>query len=451
MNKTAGHEKNGAGGQGISPHLQTRLEEYFDRLWPLPRSITGNGFRQSLDILSEIIPFERHRFPTDTVVFDWTVPKEWVAREAYFIDPAGKRRCDFAENNLHLLNYSTPFNGNVTLDELKKHLFSLPDLPEAIPYLTSYYEERWGFCISHDELTSLPEGDYQVVIDTEFIDGHLEIGEAVLEGEEPSEILFSTYLCHPSLANNELSGPLVAAFLYERLQSLPRRRHTCRFVVVPETIGTIAFLSLRGEHLLDKMAAGFQITCVGDGGSLTYKSSRRGDTLADRAAKLALASRADVRWRSFNPAIGSDERQYCSPGFDLPMGSLMRTMYTEYPQYHCSLDNKDIIDFGAMAETIDAYVDLFEIIEANRTWKNTVMFGEPQLSKRNLFRSLGSQIHSEERDNAIWWLLNLADGKHDLIDIAEKSGLDWRLLAEVAEMLNKSELLAPFEAERTPR
>lgn len=415
--------------------LKERIESYFDRLWPICRSITGAGYRQSLDILSEIIPMERFRFETGRKVFDWTVPNEWVVHDAYMIDPAGKKLGDFKENNLHLLSYSAPFEGAISLDNLRPHLYSLPDQPNAIPYLTSYYREWWGFSLTDSELCSLVEGEYYVHVNTELKPGHLEVGEAVLPGESTQEVLFSTYLCHPSLANNELSGPLVLAFLYERLAKMQVRRYTYRFVIIPETIGAICYLSEWGQHLRDKLVAGYQITCVGDPGQFTYKTSRRGNTLADQAAKLVLRDLGPHEIISFDPYEGSDEKQYCSPGFDLPVGSLMRTRYLKYPQYHTSLDNKDFITFDALVGSLDAYGAIVSALEANRVWENTVKFGEPQLGKRGLYSSIGGLITTEDRTRAMMWILNLSDGCHDIFTVAEQSKLPISLLSSVAEEL----------------
>lgn len=418
-----------------------RLENYFDRLWPITRSIAGPGFRRSLDIISEIMPTERHDFSTGNKIFDWEVPREWYPREGYFIGPNGRKYADFSTNNLHLLSHCTPFSGVVDLAELKKHLYTHPSMINAIPYLTSYYEERWGFCITQEEYDDLPEGDYQVHIDTELKAGAIEIGERVLKGESDEEILFSSYLCHPSLANNELSGPLVLAFLYELVAAIPNRRYTYRFVVVPETIGAICLLKLRGQHFKNKLIAGYQITCVGDAGAFTYKESCQKEALSDRLAKTVLSEYGDYRHYPFNPAIGSDERQYCSPGFRLPIGSVMRTMYTEYPEYHSSLDNKSIICFESLSESVDAYFDIVQLLEANRSWKNTVPYGEPQLGRRGVFRTLGSQINSPDTDLAMWWILNLADGEHDVIAIAEQAKISWKIIAQVADKLSKIGLL----------
>ena len=251
--------------------LSKRIENYFDRLWPIPRSITGPGFIKSLDLLSEIVPFKRIEFHTGDKVLDWVIPKEWVPHRAYLIDPNGKKRADFSKNNLHLVGYSAPFKGILSLTDLKKYINTLPDQPNAIPYITSYYNETWGFCMSFEEYNNLPEGDYEVVIDTELKKGKLTIGEVVLEGTSDKEILISSYLCHPSMANNELSGPLVLSFLCEAITNLSSRKYTYRFIIVPETIGSIAYLSLRGDDLKKKLIAGYQISCIGDNGPFTYK------------------------------------------------------------------------------------------------------------------------------------------------------------------------------------
>jgi len=407
------------------------IERLFDHLWPICRSITGPGYRESLDILSEIMPTERLRFKTGTVIYDWTVPKEWTPRKAYFIDPKGRKHADFSVNNLHLLGYSIPMQREMSLRELKPHLFTLPDQPAAIPYRTSYYVERWGFCLSHREFLSLKEGRYKVVIDTELKNGSVELGETFLPGETRQEILFSTYLCHPSLANNELSGPLITAFLYKRLAARRKRRFTYRFVVGPETIGTLCYLSLRGKHLASKLAAGFVVTCAGDDGLFTYKCSRRGDTLGDRAARIVLRDAGKHRLVPFTP-IGSDERQYCSPGFNLPVGSLMRTMYGQYPEYHTSLDNKDLINFKAMLRTVEVYERVVDAMEANKVWISLHPYGEPQLGKRGLYPTLGAGKEIEKKRLAMMWFFNLADKDHDLLAMAERSGCSIDLLQTVA-------------------
>lgn len=420
--------------------LPRRLESYFDRLWPICRSILGPGFRQSLDILSEMMPMERLTFPTGTQVLDWVVPQEWRPKNAYFIGPDGKKRADFQGNNLHLVQYSAPFKGRLSLSKLKPHLHSLPQQPEAVPYLTSYYQNRWGFCITDRELKTLPEGSYEVVVDAELLDGELIVGEAVLEGRTDREIMLSSYLCHPSLANNELSGPLVLCALYERLAGIADRKYTYRFVLLPETIGAVAFLSRRGRALKRKLVAGYQLTCLGDSGRFTYKKSRQGNSLADRAALCAMREMRNDNILPFNPAVGSDERQYCSPGFDLPVGSLMRTMYTLYPEYHTSLDDKSLMDFDGMAEAVELYARIIGYIEGNRTFRNTSPYGEPQLGRRGLFRSLSGKDRQED-DLAMWWLLNYSDGRHDLLAIAELSGHSMETLMRVGRILEEAKLL----------
>lgn len=424
--------------------MQKRMETYFDRLWPICRSITGPGFRQSLDILSEIVPFKRLRFASGRKVLDWRVPPEWEAKAAYFLDPGGKKHADFSKNNLHLLNFSAPYKGRMRLDALKEHLYKLPGQPTAIPYLTSYYKRRWGFCLAHEEFLRLPAGEYKARIDTRIRKGFLEIGEAVLPGKTRSEIFFSSYLCHPSLANNELSGPLVLAFLYEKIAAMPHRRFTYRFAVMPETIGAVAYLSKRGNLLKERMAAGYQITCVGDPGMFTYKRSRQGNSLADRAALKVLGKIGRHKDLRFDPSTGSDERQYCSPGYDLPVGSLMRTMYGQYPQYHTSLDNKGFIDFGALKGSVEAYFAVVKELESREILKNTVMRGEPQLGKRGLYPTIGSQKTRHEKAAVMLWVLNLADGTRTLEEIAEDSGQPFQKIAQAARDLQKARLIKTF-------
>jgi aminopeptidase-like protein len=315
----------------------------------------------------------------------------------------------------------------------------LPAQPDAIPYVLSLYNESWGFCLTDRELQSLPEGDYDVVIDADLRPGHVEIGEAVLPGETDEEVLFSSYLCHPSLANNELSGPLVLALLYQHLARQPRRRLTYRFALVPETIGALCFLSIRGSHLRDRLSAGYVITCVGDRGPFTLKLSRRGGTLADRAARVVLSETGEHSVFSFDPSIGSDERQYCSPGFNLPVASVMRTMYSRFPEYHTSLDDRSFISFRALAESVDVYKRIVDALEHNVVWRNTVAFGEPQLGKRGLYPTTSTKAPLTIASTM--WLLNLADGEHDMLAIAERSGQPLSDLQDAAAKLHAAGLL----------
>ena len=422
--------------------MQQQLEHYFDRLWSLNRSLTGEGNRESLRILSELVDLKVREIPSGTTCFDWNVPPEWNAREAWIKDSNGNIVVDFRENNLHLLGYSTPIHAKISLSELKKNLYSLPDNPDWIPYRTSYYKERWGFCLTHNQLMSLPEGEYEVLIDSTLDkNGSMTIADAVIEGETDEEIMFSTYICHPSMANNELSGPLVQAFLYQAIKSLGKTRYTYRFAFLPETIGAIYYLSQHGEHLKEKLRAGYVLNCIGDAGKFTYKRSRQLTSLADRAAETVLSqTKIGCNAEDFFP-LGSDERQYCSPHFDLPMGSVMRTRYYIYPEYHTSADNKDFISFEAMETSVSRLLDIVKLLEANAYYINQMPHCEPQLGKRGLYPNLGSDTSTRLRVAAMMWTLNLADGKHDLIDIIRRSGQPYSEILGVVKTLTEHGLL----------
>lgn len=432
----------------MSDEIMSRAEEVsladvlFDRLWPLPRSITGDGVRATHDILAEHLPLVRHEIPTGTAVLDWTVPPEWRCRQAYVVTPDGDRILDFSENNLHVLNYSVPVNEIMPLAQLQEHLHSRPDLPDAVPYMTSYYQENWGFCIRQKDRDALAGGDYQVVIDSELFDGSLTISDTVLAGESDAEVLIATYTCHPSMANNELSGPLLALLLYRRLAARASRHYSYRFVFNPETIGAVAYLDRHGEHLRDKIQAGFVLTCVGDKGGFSYKSSRRGDSLSDRAAKLVLSGAADSEIHAFYPALGSDERQYCSPGFNLPVGVFMRSRPGAFVEYHTDLDRKGFVTADNIVESCDKLEEIIDLIESNRRYINKKPYGEPQLGKYGLYDGLGG-IRKTMTDftGSVLWLLNYSDGDRDLIDIATKSEVNWRDLHAVAEICVEKGLL----------
>ncbi|CAN5881815.1 DUF4910 domain-containing protein [soil metagenome] len=419
------------------------MENYFDRLWPICRSITGNGLRESLKIISEIVPLELHEVPTGSKVFDWEIPKEWNISDAYILTPDGKKICDFKKNNLHVVNYSVPVEGEFSFEELDKNLFSIPEMPEAIPYLTTYYKEAWGFCISQKEREQLPKaGKYKVKIESVLSNGSLTFGECILKGETEEEILFSTYLCHPSMANNELSGPLVAAFLYKKLAALPHRRFTYRFVFAPETIGVIAFLSKTGMHLKKNLQAGYVLTCVGDAGNFTYKRSKEITHSVNKVAEHYLRSTGKT-FATLNFAIGgSDERQYCSPGFNLPVGSLMRTMYQQFKEYHTSLDNKSFISFSAMEETVETYFNIAKLHELNKKYVNAVPYCEPQLGKRGLYPAVGGQKSRTEELSMRLHLLSWADGEHDLISIAELFGKPALEFEQTIRVLVENNLLS---------
>lgn len=424
--------------------MEQDIEQYFDRLWPICRSITGNGLRTSFRILQEIIPLELEEVPTGTEVFDWKVPREWNINDAYIITPEGEKIAAFKVNNLHVVNYSTPIDREMTWEELEPHLHTLPDQPTAIPYITSYYKEHWGFCLAHEQYEQLSKtGAYKVHIDSSLEAGSLTYGHLYLPGESKEEVMFSSYLCHPSMANNELSGPLVLAFLYQQIKALPNRKYSYRFVLAPETIGVIAFLSKFGDDLLTHLKAGYVLTCCGDDAPFTYKHSKREDTLADKAAMHVLKYRGnDFKSRPF--AIGgSDERQYCSPGFNLPVGSLMRTPYKDYKEYHTSLDDKSFISFSALAGTVEMYTNIVKTIELNEQYTGEVQHCEPFLSKRDLYPSIGAWVDKKGFPLKLLHFLSYADGIMDLIDIAEKQGLCALDYAEVIDVARNAGLIKP--------
>lgn len=416
--------------------MEKLLESYFDRLWPICRSITGNGLRESLKIISELVPLQLTEVPTGTEVFDWTIPKEWNIKDAYIICPDGRKVADFKLNNLHVINYSVPVNKKVNFEELKQHLRYMPDMPDAIPYVTTYYKETWGFCISYNEFLTLPkEGYYEVVIDSTLDSGSLTYGEHVLKGETDQEVLFSTYLCHPSMANNELSGPLVQALLFQKIAELPKRKYTYRFLFAPETIGVIAFLHKHGHHLKEKIQAGYVLTCCGDNGPFVYKKSKRANSLADRVAEHVLAKQ-QLSYEVIAFSVGgSDERQYCSPGFNLPVGSLTRSMYQRYKEYHTSLDNKSFISFTAMVKTVEVYFNFVRALELNDKYLTTIPFCEPQLGKRGLYPSSVNPEEAREKIHNRMHLISYADGAHDLIDIANLKSIDVFELEEHVSVL----------------
>ncbi len=400
--------------------MKQELEKYFDRLWPICRSISGNGLRESMQILNEIIPLELTEIPTGTEVFDWTIPNEWNIREAYIITPDGKRIADLSVHNLHVVNYSIPVNREISFDELRKHIHTIPEIPDAIPYITSYYKENWGFCLKHNEFETLPKtGTYRVFIDSTLEPGNLTYAQSVLKGTTDEEIIFSTYLCHPSMANNELSGPLAAAFLYQQIAAIPNRRYTYRFLFAPETVGVIAFLAKHGEMLKKNLRAGYVLTCCGDAGNFTYKRSKHRTSLADRAAEHVLLH-SGLPHSVIEFAVGgSDERQFCSPGFNLPVGSLMRTPYQRYREYHTSHDDKNFISFDALEQTVMMYADIVKLIELNEKYTNVISHCEPQLGKRGLYPSSINPVFDRDATHRLLHFLSFADGKMDLIDIAE--------------------------------
>ena len=416
------------------------IENYFDRLWPITRSLSGEGNRYSLKILSELVNLKIKEVPSGTRCFDWKVPPEWNIKDAWIKHSHGNKIVDFSKNNLHILGYSDRVNKKISYEELKSHLYTLPKQPDLIPYMTSYFEKRWGFCISHNQFKKLNKSEtFEVFIDSSFNDnGSMTLGEAYIKGNSKKEVLFSTYICHPSLANNELSGPLVTSFIYRALKEKKKLKYSYRFLFVPETIGSIYSLSERGEFWKKNLIAGFIVNCIGDNGKFTYKRSRKGDCLTDRASEITLEqTEENYSIIDFFPG-GSDERQYCSPGFNLPVGSLMRTMYKAYEEYHTSADNKDFISFEAMEKSIEKYLEIINLIEKNKKYINQYPFCEPQLGKRGLYPTLGSQKEKSEFVNAMRWILNFSDGNHDLISISQKSKIPLRkLFPVVEELINK--------------
>ncbi|MDZ4752390.1 MAG: DUF4910 domain-containing protein [Flavobacteriales bacterium] len=411
------------------------LEKYFDRLWPICRSITGNGLRESFRILQEIIPLELLEIPSGTQVHDWTVPREWNIRDAYILTPSGEKVGDFRRNNLHVVNYSAPVSQKISYQELSAHIHTLPHKPEAIPYITSYYNERWGFCLPHQQWTSLPqEGEYEVVIDSELSEGSMTIGHLLLKGRSDREILLSSYLCHPSMANNELSGPLALAFLYTRIAALENREYSYRFVFAPETIGVIAYLSMFGETMKQNTDAGFVLTCLGDSGNYNYKRSKLESSLADQVAEHILKQGSDeYATRNFSVG-GSDERQYCSPGYNLPVGSLMRSVYHEFSEYHTSFDNKNFISFRHLEKSILKYMEIVEAFELNGVYKGLIQLGEPMLGKHDMYPSSASPEVNRAEVMRLMHFLTYADGNTSLLETAVKMNCHISLFANVVKM-----------------
>jgi aminopeptidase-like protein len=415
-------------------------------LFPLCRSITGAGVRQTLAAVGERIPLALHEVPTGTPVLDWTVPREWNIRDAWIAGPDGERVVDFARSNLHVVGYSAPVAARLPLADLKPHLHSLPDQPDLIPYRTSYYREDWGFCLPHRLLESLPEGEYEVVIDSTLADGSLTYGECFLPGQSAREVLISCHVCHPSLANDNLSGLAVAAWLAQSLAQGPRR-YGWRFLFIPGTIGSITWLA-RNEEGARRVAHGLVAANLGDPGGFHYKKSRRGTAEIDRAVVRVLEDAGEpFAVEDFVP-FGYDERQYGSPGFDLPVGSLTRTPWGRYPQYHTSADDLDFIRPQSLAGSLATYLAVARVLEANRRYLNLSPKGEPQLGRRGLYRSVGGGLEGRERELALLWVLNLSDGRHDLLDVAERAGMSFAAVAAAAEALAGAGLLRPLGDEQ---
>jgi aminopeptidase-like protein len=422
-------------------HTATLGQELYDcvtELYPICRSITGDGVRDTLRRLQRIAPIAMHEVPSGTPVFDWTVPDEWNVRDAYVKDARGERVIDFRRSNLHVLNYSTPIHRRMSLDELRPYLHALPERPNWIPYRTSYYTERWGFCLSQRQLDTLGAGDYEVYIDSTLAPGALTYGEYCLAGESTDEVLVSCHVCHPSLANDNLSGVAIAAYLARHLASRPRR-YSYRFLFIPGTIGSITWLA-RNETVVPRIRHGLVLACLGDAGRFTYKKSRRGDAVIDRAAVHVLAGLADREVQDFSP-YGYDERQFCSPGFDLPVGRLSRTPHGRFPEYHTSADDLTFVMPTQLAASFEICVAIFDVLEHDRRYRNQNPKCEPQLGKRGLYHALGGPAHAPTAEMAMLWVLNFSDGQHSLLDIAERAGLRFDAVRAAAELLRDHGLL----------
>lgn len=410
-------------------------------LYPICRSITGEGLRRSLSILSRHVPLAIHEVPSGTPVFDWIIPREWRIREAFIETETGRRVLSLADSTLHVVSYSSPVDATLPLHELRQHIHTLPGQPELIPYRTSYYAEGWGFCMAQAALDALPEGIYRARIDSEFVDGSLTYGEYLHRGTSEQEVLFSAHACHPSLANDNCSGMAVLAHLAARLAGR-RTRYSYRFLFAPGTIGAIAWLA-RNRDGVHRVRHGLVVAGVGDAGAPTYKRSRRGDAPIDAVmAHLLRHHGAAARLRDFSP-YGYDERQFCSPGFDLPVGLLQRSPFGEFPEYHSSADNLDFVRPEQLAGALALIEEAIGILEQDRRLRNTLPFCEPQLGRRGLYAAIGGDADAARRNLAMLWLLNQSDGTRSLLEIAERSGLPFGTLAATATILEREGLLEP--------
>ena len=446
--------------------IGNNMYELMVELFPICRSITGNGVRKSLQILKNYIPLDILEVSSGTKVFDWIIPREWNINDAYIKNSKGEKIVDFKKSNLHVLNYSIPIHQKISLNELKLHLHSLPDHPDVIPYRTSYYKENWGFCMTHNQLLQLKNDEYEVFIDSTLQDGSLTYGEYLIRGKSEDEVLFSCYPCHPSMCNDNLSGVVLLTFLAKHLKDLSLK-YSYRFLFVPETIGAITWLS-RNEHNVTKIKHGLVATCVGDPGISSYKKSRQGNAEIDQTVIEVLKNSGDdYKILDFYPT-GSDERQFCSPGFNLPIGSLERTFAPDFPEYHTSADNTDFVQGDYLADTFSKYLKVIFKLEENfgkfkpendkriiknikknnsdKVFLNLNPKCEPQLGKRNLYHAIGSQIPSQGGKKivdqfALLWVLNYSDGIHSLYDIAQLSGYDFVQIKSAADALVACNLL----------
>jgi len=391
--------------------------------------------------LARHIPLELHEVPTGSPAFDWTVPKEWNVRDAHISTLDGRRVVDFRQHNLHVLQYSVPIDRVMTLEELRPHLHTLPQTPDWIPYRTAYYAETWGFCLSQRQLDAMTEERYRVVVDATLEPGNLTYGELLIRGESDEEMLVSCHSCHPSLANDNLSGMTIATLLAKRLMVRPRRRLSYRFLFIPGTIGSLVWLT-RNEDIVPRIAYGLVVTCLGDAAGFTYKRSRRGNAAIDRIAAHVLRHSGEAhRIEGFIP-YGYDERQYCSPGFDMPIGCLMRSPWGSYAEYHTSADDLDLISAERLARSLELIEAIVDVAEHDRVWRSTNPKGEPQLGKRGLYRAIGGEKDAGGYDQmTLLWVLNLADGRHSLLDMAERADIPFSRMRAAADALAEAGLL----------
>ena len=426
----------------VGMSLGKQMHALASRLYPICRSITGNGVRQTLNILKEQIPLEIHEVPSGKKIFDWEVPKEWNIKDAYIKNSLGEKIVDFKNSNLHVLNYSTPISGEVSLEDLRKHLYYLPEHPEWIPYRTSYYKEDWGFCLSYNQYQTLKDEKYEVHIDSSLQPGHLTYAECFIKGELSDEVLISAHVCHPSLANDNLAGISVVTYLIKQLlKSKPR--YSYRFIFIPGTIGAIAWLAVN-ENKVVNIKHGLVASLLGDPGHFTYKRSRRGNAEIDQVAEMVLKSRnPENKIIDFFP-YGYDERQFCSPGFNLSVGNLSRTPFGQYIQYHTSADNLEFIKEESLEESYNTYLEILGVLEANKTFLNTNPKCEPQLGKRGLYSLKGGNNDAKEFQLALLWVLNLSDGEHSLLDIAKRANMKFETIHFAATKLEEVGLLQEF-------
>lgn len=436
---TAGEHPAGA---AEAPMTGEELYALVEELYPISRSITGDGVRETLRRIGDRIPLRVREVPSGTRVLDWTVPEEWNVREAWIRGPEGERIADFEDHNLHLVGYSVPVDRRLTLEALRPHLHTLPDRPDAIPYRTSYYTEDWGFCLRHRTLEAMEEGEYEVRIDADLEPGHMTYGECVLPGRQEEEVLVSAHCCHPSMANDNQSGLAVATGLARALERREDRRYTYRFLFAPGTIGAITWLARNEEGAVERLRHGLVLAGVGDPGRPTYKRTRHGNAEIDRAAVHVLRNREEEpRVRDFSP-YGYDDRQYGSPGFALPVGCFMRSPHGTYPEYHTSDDDLDLVRPASLADSLEACLEIFEVLEGNGRYRNLRPRGEPQLGRRGLYRDTGGE-GLPDFEAALLWVLSFSDGDHTLLEVADRSGLSFPAVRQAADALLEAELLEP--------